>query len=467
MSQYLGSTPLQSVPGLVTRGQSGPAPESAVVAELQEKLERVRANYAARRYAEAKTDLEALISELAVQQHYVISGSLHYTLLLASALCLRGRLLWRDGSHEAESAAFQEATELFAENEAAIATHQYNNWLYTDYGIALHRLGRHHEALRVLDRAVATGAAPAESFGYRGYAYFELGDMALAEGALRKGLQLSPGDKVLTCALADTLAISGADRDAVSNAYCDAALAAARLGDMPEARRLLLRALEFSPTDPQAMSYAVQLMRSEQDLAAAFEVVERALEKDPGHAWALGLKALVQRDGGKFDEALETLSSIDVHTADLAWVLAERARILNWVGPEHNDEALAILARLRELVPEDVDGLLLAAEVSGVHDIDGAIALLRRALELDANSVVIRYELALQLERKSDFVGALEALDEVVRLDRTVVPAYRRKASIMTTLGQRAEAADLLRRAVRLRPGDATILGDLVDGFDC
>jgi tetratricopeptide (TPR) repeat protein len=465
MTQASSWNPLQTS-GLAARGQAIHTSESEVLSELQGRLDRVRKEYSAMRYDTAATELDALITRLGGMRHPKRQDLPAVALLLASATCLMGRIFWRRGETEAEYAAFVDAAAQFAANLADIGAHPYRGWLYTDYGIALHRIGRHSEALGILDLAIATDAAPTEAFSYRGYAYLALGDLGEAEAALRKGLERAPGDKVIMTALADTLAQRGdIDPGEVGKAYSSAAVAAYYGDDLPEAQRLLQLALAFAPTDAQALNYAVSLLRYNGKFDEAEQIVRKALEKDAHHAWALGLLAVLERDRGRLDEALRCFAGIEVSTPDLAWVPIEWARTLYAAGPDHDREALQLLAPLHDAFPGDFSVQLLEAEITARSDLGGAISLLRQIVAQDAQSAPAWRGLAWCLNEAKDYQAAADAADEILRLDRSSVAAYRLKAQALTALGKTEQAVDALRRAVRQQPGDDTILNELVNAL--
>jgi tetratricopeptide (TPR) repeat protein len=146
-------------------------------------------------------------------------------LLLASARVLEGRLRWRmkqptaghlagyiapEQSRE-ERDAYDEALQLFNRHEKNIPRQPGAARLYTDYGIALHRIGQHADALSQLDKAVASGAAPAEAFGYAGMARVALGRPKEAIVSLEKGLEIAPTDTALLTTYAITLERAGAE----------------------------------------------------------------------------------------------------------------------------------------------------------------------------------------------------------------------------------------------------------------
>ena len=141
-----------------------------------------------------------------------------YRLLTASAYCLKGRVHWRGAERASEhhgevsggqqrarqDAAFQTAIKLFDGHKEFITADMPESRLYSDFGIALFRTGKTEAAIDMLQRAQATGVMAADAFAYLGLAHLSQNDAKKAMLALKKGLQLAPGDEILLEALAET-----------------------------------------------------------------------------------------------------------------------------------------------------------------------------------------------------------------------------------------------------------------------
>jgi tetratricopeptide (TPR) repeat protein len=455
--------------GLSQRGWdlAGPDQTAERFALLQDTLERARGEYALRRYGAAQHVLAELLPTLRAQQPAMRSDETgrvlrgRYALLLASALCLLGRLRGRLNQYEDEQRAFRDSVELFAAHELDIKDRRSNSRYYTDYGIALFRIEQVCRAVTFLTMACDVGATPAEAFAYLGWAYNKQGQYEMAIEVLRKGLNLAPGDNVLLSVLAETLVRVDAKDEAV-RAFCDAAVAAGQDQNLAEARRLLDNALNLDPTDPQAVSMATLQRLSQADEDGASDVLDRALSLSPDNRWARGLKGLVLYEKGRLTEAIELLSSIDVDSHEFAWVLVALAKAVNEQSSE-DEEPFDLLQRAEALNPDDPQLLPLAAEIWAARDLDKAIELLRRAADRAPLSADIQHSLAKLLRRSGDDVGAAAAIAAALRIDPQFAPALVTRAEMLERQGKPRDALDHYRRAVRADPTDEAAFEALID----
>src|SRR5262249_57340595 len=118
-----------------------------------------------------------------------------------------------------------------------------------------------------------------------------------AVDALQKGLQLAPGDKVLLEWLAATLEDAGRSEEALRT-YCKAAVAAGEDDDLAAAQKLLRAALKIRQDDAQALSMLTLLLHSQNNNAAAKELLDATVAEFPTNPWALGLRGMILRDQG-------------------------------------------------------------------------------------------------------------------------------------------------------------------------
>jgi tetratricopeptide (TPR) repeat protein len=462
----------------------GPDQATERLALLQESLERARNEYALRRYDAVEHALGEVIQPI---EHLRPSGTQRpagYQLLLASAFCLKGRLRWRRGDSRGEQAAFTRSVEIFAEHEAEIELHPSNSRLYTDYGIALYRIGRRDEAVQFLGKAGEKGATPPEAFAYLGFAYQKAGKLSLADEVLRKGLKLAPGDKVLLSALAETEQLAK-NYSAAIETYCQAAVAAAiapgQERDVLEPHQLLDRALRLAEKHnlpgQQALRMKTLLLRSEGKHADALQLLDRVLKRNPSHSWAKALKGMILQDQGSHMAAIPLLRQSDLDTPELSWALGTlaealhdeamrcRAKGLEAEALQMLAEALDALSRARQLSPDEVSLLVIEAEIRQETDLLAAISLLRRAIELAPGAPELNNSLARLLLRSGDFGAASEALDPVLGQDRSFIPAMITKAEILAASGQQDKAIEWYRRAVRANPRSETAFSRLIDAL--
>jgi tetratricopeptide (TPR) repeat protein len=443
----------------------GPTPETQTVASLQSKLEDARREYALRHYS----DVERILSELETSLQTVVPANaskeqvVDGDFLMASILCLRGRLRSRMESEEKARTDFLESVRLFEKHKDELERQKASARISTDYGIALARIERVQEALELLKRVSESGAAPAEAFGYLGFACQRSGRLDEAVDAYDKGLQLMPGDSTLLRYRAETLANAKKFNEAVP-AFYDAAVAAWRIEDREAAQELAQRALELGPTDARALNIAVNIVFAREDADHAMALVAGVLEHDPRHAWALGLKGQLLRVSGDLNEAIKTLRAVDVRTPDLAWVLVELGSVLHQRDTEHDAEALQLLDRASVLNPQDERALYEQARIRlDRGEIAEAVTALKSAGEIDPQSVFLQCELGRAFILSGDLVRAREAYDAALLLDPKSTLALSSKGDLLRKEGDFDQALDLYRRVLRLEPDNEFVFQAMID----
>ena len=466
--------------GIVPRGDpSGPTQEEERFSALQHALEDARGEYRLRRLEAAEAILGTIIP---TAESLDDPG---YRLLLASAYALQGRIHWRRGERAAEyedhaaaqaerakqNAAFRRAIELFRKNRRSITSDMPQSHLFTDYAIALFRTGRTKPAVEMLRRAQATGVMAADGFAYLGMAYRERRDWPQATDALKKGLQLAPGDKVLLETLAGTLEDAGKHGEALRT-YCKAAIAAGKDDDLASAQRLLRAALKIRQDDAQALSMLTLLLHSQNNDTAAKGLLDATLETFPTNPWALGLRAMILRDQGNIDAALSDFGRARVDSADLAWVSLEHARTL---GPKDPSTARKLLKQASRLLGEDDTRVVQArvqlqvqVAVSSVAGVGRTAAdWLRTAANMATRSQLVRKVIELGptalLERLDEFAKSesdqVALLKEIISRWSDRVEPREMLASLHLRRGDYAEAVAEADRALAIAPDSAILLG--------
>jgi tetratricopeptide (TPR) repeat protein len=435
---------------------TGPPSERMTLAAFQDRLERARLEYAARRY----DSTIAILRELALAFAEVVKmpePAPDRALLAASVLCLMARAL-RQSSPSASASLFRQSVTLFRAYENAIPQQKLSTRLYTDYGIALYRTGDTDQAIRVLEVACGTGATPPEAFGYLGLAYQSKEQWEAAETCLRKGLQLSVDDPVLTRHLAVVLEMDGKLAEAAS-AYADAALAHQQINQLDAAAELVESALRLAPLDPHALVLAVQIEHARQKPEKAAAIVEKVLSQDPSHQWARGLQAIMLRDRGQFEEALKELAGIDANTAELAWVLVERARTLVMMDGSRMDEALKLLGDAAALDPNQADTLLLRGEIEIEEgNYRAATTSLTRAVELDPQNALVLSELGRAHLAAGEVEQAHRDFDRALATNQTLVAALVGKANAYLAERKLDDALLMIRRAQQFEPDNVDLV---------
>jgi predicted CXXCH cytochrome family protein len=120
-----------------------------------------------------------------------------------------------------------------------------------------------------------------------------------------------------------------------------------------------------------------------------------------------------------------------------------------WLGVGDPRKAVVAYRRALRLGPRSgraVEGLAQALRASG--ETAGAAGLLRQAVQLDPFEASAWYQLG-------SLTSELEALQKAVALDPDLPGAYTTLAAIQAVRGQRAQALESLREALRIDPYDA------------
>lgn len=371
---------------------------------------------------------------------------------------------------DASRRASQHAVELFEKYKLQIEGHKSRTRLLTDWGIALHRIGRTEESMALLSKVCEGGVAPAEAFGYLGYGELRTDKLEAAEAALRKGLEIAPADLTMSFYLAKVLAARARkadrtqpDHNAVAlskdaaDAYIRAGEIARNVGDFHSAALDGFRALRNQRDSEEALALAVESLRSLGRGRRALLIVEWFLRKQLDHPVALGMKGVLLRDLGKQGESVAVLSSIRATSPDLAWVQAQLALSLS-EDPSKLPEALETARKAVDLAPTD----WFVRRVLGLLEVDcgeyeAAAPTLAKARELGDASEEVAVNLCRALISSAKYEEAQTEL-------KVLIDAYPRSPSAYYLLGICAEhfenvdrALMYYRQASRLAPDEPNI----------
>lgn len=459
------STASPTFPSDASKSPIAPAPtppEAVTIGSLQAKLEDARREYTLRHDVE----VERILTELENDPQAVMQASsaaeqlVERVFLRASVFCMKGRLLERKNAMVEAQDAFTQSVRLFEGQMSEMEEHKAATRLRTDYGIALSSIRRTQEAVDLLKGVCDGSAAPFEAFGYLGDAYRRTGHLVEAERAFSKGLQVVPGHPALLLYLAETMEAQGKRAEAVG-AYCDAAQAE---NDPQTRAQIVQRALKIEPTDTRAFSIGFTVDFAGQDPDRSLAIVEAALQQDPHHAWALGLKGFLLRISGDLDEATKILRVIDVQTPELSWILVELAKTLHLFKSDHDTEALNLLDRASSLSPQDFAAPYAEALIRlDRRQFAEGVTALERAIKINPLSAPLQYELGRGLFLSKNLVGAGEAFDKALSLDPKSTAALTGKAAVLRGEGGLDQALDLYRRALRLEPDNEFAFQGLVE----
>jgi tetratricopeptide (TPR) repeat protein len=452
---------------------SGPVEDFSILADLQGDLERVRKEYALRRFELVARRLSELIpaaARMAEKFGNEDHTRIRFDLIRASSYCLVGRLSRRITSYPGRASdslpispddAFQKSVDLFDRYVNDFDRYyEYPSRLYCDYGIALFRLGKEDKAEAMLIKSRDTGAAPQETFGYLGLIYTNKERFSEAREELQRGLQLAPRDPILWEALADVREFEG-DSQGALEACREAALSANISGHLEWAGKLLDRALRLSPANSAMLLLAVHLAKRRGNLQDALKIVEKALAGKDKLPFALGIKGTLLHDLERDDEAIEILGSIKVETKQLAWVKVTLAAAFSNRGQPL--KALSALNDALSFDPNDGGTLVMKAGILiDQGEPDAALPLLDIAEKSEPDWALVGYERGRAFMLRGELELALQNFGRALELAPEWLVAMKAKAGALIALNQTEEAVLLIRRALSVAPGDSWLLESLV-----
>lgn len=291
----------------------------------------------------------------------------------------------------------------------------------------------------------------------------EAGRLEEAEERLRARLETHAEDPVTHDLLGMTLGRMGRHAEAEGHFLraIQGGLALAR----PHLARLYLlqereaEAIEqlrrFAETDPDGLERDLALKLAIAELAAGETVRAesrlRAIGERHGSAQALVLLARLQLSRGEPEAALGTLDRARELAPNAEPVLDAEARAaFDADRLPRALTALDALARMHPTVPEYPYRLGLAQMRIG--DVQGAVAALLRARELDPTRVSIHVALGLALNAQSRYEEGREAFETALRFEPANALALGGLSEAVLGLGRLEEAEGLARRTLALDP---------------
>ena len=299
-------------------------------------------------------------------------------------------------------------------------------------------LGRRQEGGRLLQTVLARGNASSPAGALRlGLAARALGRFQEANGFLRSASSMAPDDPVINVAWGELFLEKYNGADAVRS--FEAALQADN--DSVAARIGLARATR------------------EQDPAAARAAAEGALEINPNHVPALLLIAELALDDRQRDDARASIqqalavnpNSLEARSLDVAVAFLEA----------RTDDVEAGAAAALALNPVYGDVYRVAGDhAARNYRFDEAVALTRRALEVDPASTPASANLGMHLLRTGDEAGARRALEAAFEADPFDIQTFNLLAMLDTVdTFETFQDDDLI---VRLHPDEAGVMREHV-----
>ncbi len=326
-------------------------------------------------------------------------------------------------------------------------------------------------------------------------------DPASAEAAYKKALEIDPKDAKGYAALAAFYERMGnwtkasenyrqamdlsTSKEEKSRAWRLWAQATFLAGDANAAANTLREYLATDPSNPDGLALLGLVALSQKRYDDAQTALDKALNSDPTHTWALLRRAELNIEQGRPDKAREDLEAVrlgpsdtsaamrcgqlrerlgDMTDAELAYrnVLARqrnhepamRALIQLYLSQQKWGAMEARLAEARQVFRKNPFFLRMEAQMwKARSQPQKALAALREALEAAPDSVQARSDYLLSLLEEHRYAEVLPLCDEFAATPSMRIAAMAAKGRALVRLGGReAEAADCFREALRSNP---------------
>ena len=225
-----------------------------------------------------------------------------------------------------------------------------------------------------------------------------------------------------------------------------------RLGKFDEAVEQYREALRIDPTSPTVrfnLGLAYYKAARLPDAIAAFEEVTKLAPDNTAAVLLLG-DALLQ--SGRFQQVIDVLAPREEKFAkDLGFGYVLGTALLR---TGQADRAQVYLDRIFKAGPSAEAHLLMGTALIETRDYPGAVAELRKALELNAELPTLRTVYARALLGAGDHDGAVRELQRALRANPNDFEANVQLAALLRRDDRHQEAVTYFRRAVQLRPHD-------------
>lgn len=236
-------------------------------------------------------------------------------------------------------------------------------------------------------------------------------------------------------------------------------------GDPARAAKLFEESLRLRPADPPTLVWLGNVYLDQNRPAAAEPLFAKALSIQPRSVAALfglGRAALARHDYVRAVEQMEEALALDQRASIIHYPLAMAYR-----GLGDLEKAEFHLRRRSEASVNTPDPLMLelgglvesaaAYEVRGIGALERgqwpeAAAYFRKGVELEPGKASLRHRLATALFLEGDAAGAMEQLQEVLRLAPDFAKAHYSLGVILASSGRVPEAIERFSAAVRYDP---------------
>ena len=279
----------------------------------------------------------------------------------------------------------------------------------------LHRQGRRGEALVLARQVVAEGSIDPQIHSWHGQLLWQTGDLAGAETAFWRAIELDPRNSGLRGVLAEVLSWQG------------------RRG---EALALLQQVIAEGTTDPQIYARLGHVAAQSGDLGAAEAAFRNAIELDPNSQDFRSLLAEVFSRQGRRNEALALLRQLEAEGTNDPQTYSRLGHVLAQAGDLPGAEAA--FRKAAELEPNVRDFRSVLADVLTCQGRnDEALAVLEQLAREDSNQVQVHARIGHLRRLAGDFAGAVEAFRATIAIDPSGTGFHNALADVLKQQEQR------------------------------
>lgn len=231
-------------------------------------------------------------------------------------------------------------------------------------------------------------------------------------------------------------------------------LAFLRNGENAKAELSLTRAIKLKPESPETLYLLAQACANQSRPLDALDLLVRAHKVDPRNTDVIYLMAQVTISQNYFEDAIPLLESgiqIAPQRSDLRAALGESYFMAGKV-----DKAIEEFKALIQTEPSARSYAFLGLSYRHLGRFDEAKQYFQQGLKLDPHNNQCLYNLGFIAERQGDDAGAEALFQQVLRANPAYPDALLELANLRIASKHFAEAAELLRRYVKVSPDPST-----------
>lgn len=225
-------------------------------------------------------------------------------------------------------------------------------------------------------------------------------------------------------------------------------------GDYRKAEVPLARALKLKPDSPETLYLLAQVYRNEERPLDALDLLVRADKITPGNADILFLMAQISMSQKFFEDAIPLLEKgleIAPQRSDIRAALGE-----SYYKSDKIEKAIKEFKKLSEVEPSARTYAFLGLSHTYLGRFDEAKEDFQNGLKLDPHNSFCLFHLGYIAKRQGDSAGAEAIFQKVLRSNPDFPDALLELANLRIEAQRFPEAAELLRKFVRVSSSPAT-----------